>query len=70
MDDLEDRLLAAHAADNRRALVDLYEEAAGAAESELQESFFLTHAYVFALEMDHEKAPILKARLVKMGREE
>ena len=35
-----------------------------------QEAFFLTHAYVFALEMAHPDTDALKARLVANGREE
>lgn len=66
---LDDRLLAAHAAGDRDALVALYTEAAEAAASEGAAGFYLTHAYVFALERGHPAAPALRARLVAMGRE-
>ena len=69
MKDLEARLLAAHAREDRSALVDLYAEAADNAPSEDAAGFYLTHAYVFALEMGHARAPALRARLVAMGRE-
>ena len=70
MDDLHARLLAAHEADDRHALVTLYTEAADQSGHEDQEAFFLTHAYVFALEMAHPDTDALKARLVANGREE
>ena len=69
MTDLDARLLAAHAASDRTALVGLYRQAAEAATSEAAEGFFLTHAYVFALETAHPDAGHLRARLVEMGRE-
>ncbi len=69
MTDLDERLLAAHAARNHRALVDLYREAAEAAKTPDAAGFYLTHAYVFALEQDHPAAPALRARLVSEGRE-
>ena len=43
MDDLHARLLAAHEADDRHALVKLYTEAADQSGHEDQEAFFLTH---------------------------
>ena len=68
--DLQARLLAAHAASDGRALVELYAEAADAAPSLDAACFFLTHAYVFALETAHAEAPALHARLKAHGREE
>ncbi len=68
MSTLNDRLLAAHAADDKAQLVDLYQEAADMAGSEDQRGFFLTHAYVFALELHHPDAPDLRARLAEMCR--
>lgn len=68
---LEARLLAAHGADDRWALVDLYDEASRLTddvESLEKYSFYLTHSWVFALETDHPKAAELKARLVRHGR--
>lgn len=68
MNDLEARLLAAHAAGDRRALVALYEEAADRAAGDTARGFFLTHAFVFALELADPRAEALKARLRAMGR--
>ena len=69
MNDLHARLLAAHEERNHQALIALYSEAAEHATSEDEAGFFLTHAYVFALEQGHGDAPALKARLVAMGRD-
>ena len=69
MNDLNARLLAAHAAGDAAALVDLYTEAADTAPNPDATAFFLTHAYVHALEQGHVRAPNLRARLVAMGRE-
>ena len=70
MSDLHDRLLAAHAANNKRLLVALYTEAADQANALDAECFFLTHAYIFALDTGHHAAAALHARLRKHGREE
>ena len=70
MNDLDARLLAAHDRDDREALVALYREAADRATSPEAAGFYLTHAYVFALELGHPDAPALRARLVAEGREE
>ena len=69
MSDLNARLLAAHAADDRSALVRLYARAADQAPSEDAAAFYLTHAYVFALDTGHADAAALRARLVALGRE-
>jgi hypothetical protein len=69
MNDLQARLLAAHAAGDNIAFVGLYTEAADAACTEAEAGFFLTQAYVFALEFGHIDAPALRARLVALGRE-
>lgn len=66
--DLGAALLAAHAKDDRTALIILYEEAANQSEDTTERSFFLTHAFVFALEAGSPEAPRLKARLADMGR--
>ena len=66
---LESRLLAAHATGDKQALVTLYEEAATAAETPEAQGFFLTQAYVYALETGHPKADELHQRLKTMGRE-
>ena len=70
MSDLDARLLAAHAAGDRRALVALYTEAAGATADPAAAAFYLTHAYVWALDTGDDAAPALRARLVAEGREE
>jgi len=68
-DDLDQRLLAAHAADDRAALIALYTEASVAAEQPVARNFYLTHAYVFALEAGLPMAADLRARLVAYGSE-
>ncbi|MBT8414362.1 MAG: hypothetical protein KJO30_08540 [Boseongicola sp.] len=68
---LQDALLSAHATDDRRALVMLYLEAANlskASQDVEKECFFLTHAWIFALETDHELSDDLRARLERYGR--
>lgn len=69
MTDLDTRLLAAHAADDRAALIALYAEAAEQAAGDVTRAFYLTHAYVFALETGSALAAALRARLVAMGSE-
>lgn len=69
MNDLGARLLEAHGRGDRPALVALYAEAAEAANDEDAAGFYLTHAYVYALELGHADAPALHARLVRMGRD-
>lgn len=61
---LEAALLDAHAVGDRAALVTLYAEAADGASDAA--AFFLTQAYVFALEIGDTRAPELRARLVEM----
>ncbi len=68
MSDLDDRLLAAHARDDRRALVTLYTEAGISANNLDASCFYLTHAYIFALEMGHGDTDALHARLAAHGR--
>ena len=68
MSSLDARLLSAHGRDDRRALVALYEEAADEAENETARGFYLTHAFVFALELGDSRADTLRARLHDMGR--
>ena len=69
MSDLDTRLLAAHAASDVPALVDLYRAAATSAETDTARGFYLTHAHVFALEINHPDTATLRAMLVEMGRE-
>lgn len=69
---LEAELLQAHTDNNRAALIDLYTQAADLSEASGQidaTCFFLTHAYVFALESDSPQARQLNKQLVTYGRE-
>ncbi len=68
MRDLDARLLAAHARDDRWALVQLYAEAADTANDIDRACFYLTHAYIFGLEMNHPGVSDLHARLALHGR--
>ena len=68
MNDLQTRLLDAHARDDRAALVRLYTEAADTANDIDAACFFLTHAYIFGLELDHPDVRVLHARLAAEGR--
>lgn len=70
---LDAALMEAHAAGDGRALVGLYSQAAEIAETSGDPDamcFFLTQAYVFALETDAPEADALHARLKAAGREE
>lgn len=62
-------LLAAHAAGDSAALVDLYTQAADASADPDRTAFYLTHAHVFALECAHPKTDALRAALITAGRE-
>ena len=68
MTNLQDRLLDAHARDARMELVGLYTEAADATDDIEAACFYLTHAYVFGLEMNHPDVPALYDRLKAHGR--
>ncbi|MDU8942277.1 hypothetical protein [Ovoidimarina sediminis] len=67
--EIEAGLLAAHGAGDGTALVGLYTEAAEAAGDVDRACFFLTHAYIFALEAGDARAGALYARLKAEGRE-
>jgi hypothetical protein len=69
MNQLEASLLAAHAAEDNPSLSRLYTQAADEAGDADARAFFLTHAYVFALEAGLAEAPALRRRLIEMGRE-
>ncbi len=69
MTSLNQRLLRAHSDGDRAALVRLYSAAAAAADTSEAAAFYLTHAYVFALESGHPDSVELRARLHAMGRE-
>ncbi len=66
---LQAQLLAAHDSDDRAALIGLYTQAAQQAGDEDAACFFLTHAYVFALEAGDPRAADLHLRLKAAGRE-
>ena len=68
MSDLNDTILAAHARDDRRALVGLYTQAADQTNDINTVCFFLTYAYIYALELGHPDADALYARLHAHGR--
>lgn len=68
---LDRRLVEAHATEDKAALARLYAEAAELAEryDADRTAFYLTHAYIFALDAGLPEARTLKDRLVAMGRE-
>ena len=68
MTTLDDRLLAAHADQDHSALVTLYAQAADESTDIDAACFYLTHAYVFALELGHKDVAKLRARLADHGR--
>ena len=68
---LERELLAAHESGDSDALVGLYAVAADKAEASDDidsAAFFLTHAWIFALELGDERAEAIRARLASWGR--
>lgn len=68
MNRLHAALLNAHKSGDGRAMVALYTEAADDAEDVDEEMFFLTHAYIFALECGDPSGAVLRARLEAAGR--
>lgn len=68
MTSLQNRLLAAHARGDQPALVALYTEAADSTDVLDAACFYLTHAYIFALELGDPAAEVLFARLKVHGR--
>jgi hypothetical protein len=69
---LDRLLIAAHEQDDSAALVQLYTEAADQAETagDVQATcFYLTHAFVFALQSGDRAADPLNLRLFNYGRE-
>ena len=70
MSDLDTRLIAAHEAQDKTGLVALYTEAADQTNDLDAKCFYLTHAYIFALEIGAPQTAALHARLVSHGREE
>ncbi|WP_297771009.1 hypothetical protein [uncultured Roseovarius sp.] len=69
MKDLNAQMISAHEANDRRALIKLYAQAADSVNDLDTSCFYLTHAYVFALEAGAHEAHYLHARLKAHGRE-
>ena len=69
-DTLETQLLAAHDIDDRYTLIRLYTQAADTSNDLDAACFFLTYAYIFALELGAPQTDALHARLKAQGREE
>ena len=67
--DLDTAMIAAHEAHDTSALVRLYTQAADTVNDIDASCFYLTHAYVFALEAGAPDARQLHSRLVRHGRE-
>lgn len=70
MSALNARILSAHAANDKKALADLYRQAARAAETLDSACFFATQAYIFSLECNHDIRADLLDFLKQHGREE
>ena len=69
MSDLDAQLIAAHEEEDSDALITLY-SLAGAQAADIDTAcFYLTHAYIFALELGDARATALRAQLVAHGRE-
>lgn len=68
MSDLNDAILAAHDRNDGQALVLLYTQAADQSTDVDTACFFLTYAYVYALELGMPEAATLHARLDAHGR--
>ena len=70
MSALNDQILAAFSTNDKKALVELYSQAARTASTVDSACFFATQAYIFALECNHELQVELFEFLKKHGREE
>ncbi len=68
MSGLDARLLDAHARHDHPSLVKLYAQAAETAHDTDAACFYLTHAYIFALELGHPDTTALHAQLAAHGR--
>jgi hypothetical protein len=66
---LDAAMLEAHLRQDLSALVGHYTEAADVAEDLDAECFYLTHAYIFALDFGDPRAKVLHQRLVEYGRD-
>jgi len=72
MDELDQRLFAAHATGDAAALAALYTQAADLAEAAMETDracFYLTHAWVFALDAGLGEARCIHRRLIRHGRD-
>lgn len=69
MNPLNAQLIAAHETNDIAALGALYTKAADQSGNIDQACFYLTHAYVFALERGDPSACVLRERLAAHGRE-
>lgn len=70
-DELDTALLKAHADNDNRSLITLYTLTAGQAECDGDidaACFYLTHAFVFALEFGAQEGPALNKKLFDYGR--
>ena len=70
MSALNDQILAAFSTNDKKALAELYSQAARTASTVDSACFFATQAYIFALECNHEVQIELFEFLKKHGREE
>lgn len=68
--DLDAEMIAAHTAHDLKALVGLYTQAADQSNDMDAACFYLTHAYIFALDAGVSEAAALHARLKRHGREQ
>ncbi len=66
--DLHTQILRAHDTGDQTALITLYTLAADQSEDVDAECFFLTYAYIFALELGHSATDELAARLKRYKR--
>lgn len=66
---LDSDLIAAHERNDKPALVSLYKAAAAQAENTNARAFYLTHAYVFALDGGLADAVEIRDELGTLGRD-
>ena len=67
---LNNKILKAHHNKNLSLLVELYQEAADKVLTRQEQNYFRVQAYIYALEVGHQLAPILHKKLVEAGVEE
>lgn len=68
-DELDAALLQAHATNDHPALISLYTVAAHSTDNHVKRRFFLTQAYIFALEAEAPEAAALRKELIALGGE-